>query len=586
MGRVGLAEFLRDTDDVNVWGGAEQIRIAADFFGCTYVVHGNAFSVPYGSQGPVWHLLYDGEHYDFWQESQTSGQSGEHDVGHNENEDQESGTAVWEHPWGIVSGGDPPEEPCGECTDWDTSRVGDAGVMKGSQSGNRCPRRLGGHRQLNVVTFNVGGSRKLLQEAYEFECEILLIQEHRCSSSDCETQRILAKARGWNSVWQPAKIGRQSREGGVSVCVREKYTIFCGKGQYNHRWMRAVVPWTRSRNLHLVSFYGFHSGHVNALEDNIRLLGLLQEEKAALGRVPFVAGGDWNLRPHELGPLFEMGFRVVASGQATQIFGKELDYFLVNADLPVNCARTFGEELWLGDHRPVCLKLDTVNRPPEGWVWQPVRRFEIDGETVRAHKDDYVPALEAGSLEHVYAQWCDNMHHWLGSTLGNAHGLEGPWRGMAPRMVRSSRGAPQGITGVATSGEGRRLGLELGRLRRLLHLPVRPANPQQLGERLSLLAKLGMEKAGFSEIVCRKLDLELRLKRVDSCLRRQRITGWREFVRDSRSRPRKLYDWIKRVSVKLGSAGLHWDLPEPPGDVSVRVERAFPWDRTFGPRKS
>ena len=38
---------------------------------------------------------------------------------------------------------------------------------------------------------------------------------------------------------------------------------------------------------------------------------------------------------------------------------------------------------------------------------------------------------------------------------------------------------------------------------------------------------------------------------------------------------KKLYDWIKRVSVKLGAAGLHWGLKEPPGGVEVRVERAF-----------
>ena len=82
--------------------------------------------------------------------------------------------------------------------------------------------------------------------------------------------------------------------------------------------------------------------------------------------------------------------------------------------------RPFGEESWIGDHRPVCLELETVGRPPEGWVWQALRRFEVEEADVQAHKHDYLPALEKGSLEQVYAQWCDSLLQWLGELVGDA----------------------------------------------------------------------------------------------------------------------------------------------------------------------
>ena len=41
--------------------------------------------------------------------------------------------------------------------------------------------------------------------------------------------------------------------------------------------------------------------------------------------------------------------------------------------------------------------------------------------------------------------------------------------------------------------------------------------------------------------------------------------------------------WAKRVSAKLGAAGLYWGLQEPLGDVEVRVERAFrEWTQYWG----
>ena len=88
----------------------------------------------------------------------------------------------------------------------------------------------------------------------------------------------------------------------------------------------------------------------------------------------------------------------------------------------------------------MCLELETVDRAPEGWVWQPIRRFELTEAEVRAHVQDYAPALDRGSLEHVYAQWCSNLHHWLGEVVGDAFPRDGPCRGLTPKWSKQRMG--------------------------------------------------------------------------------------------------------------------------------------------------
>jgi hypothetical protein len=76
------------------------------------------------------------------------------------------------------------------------------------------------------------------------------------------------------------------------------------------------------------------------------------------------------------------------------------------------------------------------------------------------------------------------------------------------------------------------------------------------------------------EIVEYKEQVAAQIKVIDAGLLKQRIGAWREFARGSTSKPKKLYDWVKRTSLKVGNAGLHWDQPEPPGGTEERVPKA------------
>ena len=43
----------------------------------------------------------------------------------------------------------------------------------------------------------------------------------------------------------------------------------------------------------------------------------------------------------------------------------------------------------------------------------------------------------------------------------------------------------------------------------------------------------------------------------------QRREGWVQYVHDSKTKPKKLYEWAKRTGIKVGAAGLNWGVPRP-----------------------
>ena len=81
--------------------------------------------------------------------------------------------------------------------------------------------------------------------------------------------------------------------------------------------MRATVPWTRTRAVHLFCVYGFDVGRDDAHELNLELVGEIQEERARIGRVPTVIGGDWNCEPSTLNALWDGNIRIMSTGRAT-----------------------------------------------------------------------------------------------------------------------------------------------------------------------------------------------------------------------------------------------------------------------------
>ena len=104
-----------------------------------------------------------------------------------------------------------------------------------------------------------------------------------------------------------------------------------------------------------------------------------------------------------------------------------------------------------------------------------IHRYEFQQATLWDTKWEFVPAISGCTLEDFYTQWCQNTHAWVAERVGDAFDWAGPQRGIVPEMVRATHTAPQGTSQAATTRDGRRLREALGRLRRLLRLPARPA---------------------------------------------------------------------------------------------------------------
>ena len=193
--------------------------------------------------------------------------------------------------------------------------------------------------------------------------------------------------------------------------------------------------------------------------------------------------------------------------------------------LPVREVSGSCSEFGTGDHGPVSVVLGSVDQPQEGWVWQSARRFEVPDTEVQKRKFDYVLALQPGTLEYVYEQWCANMHEWLVALDASPHFAASPRRGMAPRMVRANYYAPQGQEAEATSQEGQKLGNLFGRLRRLLFLPQCPQSAAHKLEREHLLSKLQVGDLDRKELVLRKERVSAQLKEVQAALVAQRTSA-------------------------------------------------------------
>ena len=274
------------------------------------------------------------------------------------------------------------------------------------------PKTIGGKRQASIATVNVGGSRDLLRELYAANWDIIMIQEHKCNSAESETQKIAALAWGWNSVWQPAKSAKCIGEGGVAILVKGQHPVFIGNGIYSHRWMRATVPWTRTRALHLFCVYGHDVGKNEAYEQNLLLIGEIQEEKARIGRVPTVMGGDWNCEPMTLNALWDGNARIMSTGQATHRYGRELDYFVINGELEVHGVHLDEKWSWNGDHRAVILRLAEITNPARKMIWAKHTTLRFTKQEKAEGKWDYLPTLQ-GDLDERYKQWRHNTSAWL-----------------------------------------------------------------------------------------------------------------------------------------------------------------------------
>eukprot|EP00972_Heterocapsa_arctica_P096272 14204010-Heterocapsa_arctica.AAC.1 len=67
----------------------------------------------------------------------------------------------------------------------------------------------------------------------------------------------------------------------------------------DHRLVGAIIGWGGGKSIHIMSIYGHDTGQTNNEDGNQVLRGRVGRHLAAIGRVPWVVGGDWNLQPGE-----------------------------------------------------------------------------------------------------------------------------------------------------------------------------------------------------------------------------------------------------------------------------------------------
>ena len=117
----------------------------------------------------------------------------------------------------------------------------------------------------------------------------------------------------------------------------------------------AAVTWTRRTYLHVGSIYCAHVGHPAREEENQRLSSDLQSHLAAIGRVPWIFGGDWNMDPSVFHLGWAKGGTITHTDSPTHRLGGNLDWYLHSHWLRVG--RAIGQVIAGTDHTGVTVSL-------------------------------------------------------------------------------------------------------------------------------------------------------------------------------------------------------------------------------------
>eukprot|EP00972_Heterocapsa_arctica_P056889 8396944-Heterocapsa_arctica.AAC.1 len=115
--------------------------------------------------------------------------------------------------------------------------------------------------------------------------------------------------KGWQGVWEPAKQtynkqdGVTGRSGGVAILTWNGRLLMNNTFEADYRALGVSIGWGRKKTLHILSIYGFDTGHTYQQGQNYYERGNKSIRDrfgrfiAQLGRVPWVIGGDWNMGP-------------------------------------------------------------------------------------------------------------------------------------------------------------------------------------------------------------------------------------------------------------------------------------------------
>ena len=171
---------------------------------------------------------------------------------------------------------------------------------------------------------------------------------------------------GMVSGSQHSKPPKGGYSGGVAIIVPKGLPIFRGPSEYSHRWIRASVPWTRTKSLQVFCVYGADKGHISALKENRILFKQISAELHALGRVPFALGGDWNNSPMDLLALWPDAPWACVPKEPTTDYGSTLDWFLLPKTLH-GLSQTEVLQAPVPTHRPALLLICQPWTADLGW---------------------------------------------------------------------------------------------------------------------------------------------------------------------------------------------------------------------------
>eukprot|EP00972_Heterocapsa_arctica_P084307 12419914-Heterocapsa_arctica.AAC.1 len=94
----------------------------------------------------------------------------------------------------------------------------------------------------------------------------MLIQEHWRLKEEIEKWKTIAFMKGWQGVWEPAKVAEQykdgviGRSGGVAILTWNGIILLNNEFESNYISVGATLGWGRKRSLHHFSIYGFDTG--------------------------------------------------------------------------------------------------------------------------------------------------------------------------------------------------------------------------------------------------------------------------------------------------------------------------------------
>ncbi len=293
-------------------------------------------------------------------------------------------------------------------------------------------------RQVVVVSANVAGSRDALHRLCGAAWDILLVQEHRCDEPSLASEQLLAGKVGVRGIWTVAKAHQSTRSGGLAILVRAPMLVVGLPHVTPDRTLWGRVQWTRSRALLVGNVYG-HSYGPEQEDLNTQLDLLIAGELNGHGRVPWIIGGDWNRSP---AACSHIAGTVIGTGRATQLFGKELDYFRVSRCSPPSTC-TEAAEIGLPDHVAIQLAIDSPRLAHLGYRLRTIQRAQQPPS-----KDSAVVASPLPlDLDAAWQQWHQQAEEAYLSRFDEiTDGMRG--RG-AFQLEPRTLGCPQTVDGTA-----------------------------------------------------------------------------------------------------------------------------------------